>query len=293
MLKRVGVVLLLLLGIFLLVFHEPIIEFLNDVFGPKDPRPVVAKIETFSGEVDFKKPKTLSYRKVRAGTELRIQDTIVTGNDSTTIIAFNTGFRLEVDQNSIIIIEQPEAGESGELKITFLRGNFKVLDKGQAGSLILSKDNILQDPSGTVAKPLTIAAKPKLIAKPSPPPIPSPVIKSEVIEEIKTVAKPTPKPTPKAKETLPQDYIDQVIKKQTPFFNRCYSEHLRLNPNARGRISLSFTIMPNGSVENVRVLGSTLKDPKLERCTVSVIERIRFRKFDGDPSIYSYPLNFE
>ncbi len=288
MAKRLPVILLLVLALFLIVFHEDVIDWFDSMFGPPDKREVIATLEDFSGTVNYKLPKTLVYKKPKRNLGLRDQDTLVTDQDGTAIITFVSGFRLEVTPNSILVIERPQIGEDGAIRITFLRGDFRVLNQGSAGSLILSKDNVLQDPAGRPpVKPI------KITARPSPSPEPSPILKTEVIEEIKTVAKPSPRPTPKKRETLPDEYIAQIIKKQTPFFNRCYAEHLRLNPNARGRINLSFTIAPTGSVSNVRLLGSTLKDPRLEQCTMSVIERARFRKFDGDPIIMNYPINFE
>lgn len=289
MAKRLPVLIILILALLLIVFHEDVIERLDTAFGPTDKREIIATLEDYNGTVNYKLPKTLVYKKPRKELGLRDQDTLVTGEDGTAIITFASGYKLEVTPNSIIVIEKPQVGEDGAIRITFLRGDFRVLNQGSAGSLVLSKENIAQDPAGRPppSKPIRISVRP------SPSPVPSPILKTEVIDEIVTVAKPSPRPSPKKRETLPDDYIAQIIKKQTPFFNRCYAEHLRLNPNARGRINLSFTIAATGNVSNVRLLGSTLKDPRLEQCTMSVIERARFRKFDGDPIIVNYPINFE
>lgn len=291
--KRLSLGVLFILGLLLIVFHENILEFVQDIFGEKDPRPVIATLDEFSGTVNYKLPKTLVYKKVRKSLGLRDQDTLVTDSESSAIITFvESNFKLEVAANSVIVIEQPQAGEDGIIRITFLRGDFRVLNEGIAGKLIVAKDNELQDPAGRKpAPPIKVAAvKPK---EPEPTPEPAPVIKAEVIEDIKPIIKPKPEPPPKKKETLSDEYIAQIIRQQTRFFDRCYKEHLRLNPKARGRLNLSFTITSRGEVSSVRLLGSTLKDPKLEQCAMSVVERARFKKFDGDPIIVNYPINFE
>ncbi|MFK8137622.1 MAG: AgmX/PglI C-terminal domain-containing protein [Bdellovibrionales bacterium] len=95
------------------------------------------------------------------------------------------------------------------------------------------------------------------------------------------------------KEILPDSYISQTIRKQRPFLNRCYAQHLRINPNAEGRIDFNFKISPKGQVEEIRVLNSSIKDVRLLQCTMSVIERAKFRAFNGDPIIVNYPITFE
>jgi hypothetical protein len=298
MAKRSALILLLLIGLIIILFHEPIVEMIESAITPADARPVIATMEEHEGAVKFKLPKTLVYKNVKDGLGLRDQDTLVTSSDGTAVISFKSGFKLSVQPNSVIVIEQPQVGADGAIRVTFLRGDFRVLNAGAAGSLILQKDNIVQDAAGRAPPkaPVVVSMKPQALPPPPKPeiPPPAPVIKTEVIEDIKkTVEKPKPQQPRKPRDTLPDEYIAQIVKQQTPFFNRCYAEHLRLNPNARGRINLAFTIVPNGSVSSVRLLGSTLKDPRLEQCTMSVIERVRFKKYDGDPIVINYPINFE
>lgn len=266
---------------------------MDTVVAPNDPRPIIATLDESEGQVNYKLPKTLVYKKVKPELGLRNQDTLVTGADGKAVVSFTSGFKLEVAPNSVIVIEQPQAGEDGAIRVTFLRGDFKVLNTGTSGKLVLSKDNVVQDAAGRAPPktPVLVSLKPTPKVEPLPPP--QQTIKTEVIEEIKKVVE-KPKAAPKKpRETLPDEYIAKVIKEQTRFFTRCYAEHLRLNPNAKGRINLTFTIIPTGAVSSVRLLSSSLKDPRLEQCTMSAVERTRFRKFDGDPIIINYPINFE
>lgn len=331
---------LLCLGVSIIYFHEELILEWDKKFGPKDPRPVVASISKPSGKVRFKLPKTLVYKKAKDGVSLRMQDTITTDSNSQVNITFIDGLELNVGENSFIVLDTPSEGTGGGLKISFLRGNFKVLKKGRAGKNTLIKksksgklkDDIVIDPAAKASlKPIVISAKrsddfKKLLKekqqilatdldglnnKLEDPTLP--LEDAQKIDKIKAgtdtgqkleakklskkqqrekIKKVQFKPR-EEKETLPESYIVDMIKKQKPFFNRCYAQHIRLNPEAQGRIDFSFTINPKGKVIDVRILRATINDPRLQQCSMSVIERSTFRAFNGDPIVVNYPIYFE
>ena len=123
-----------------------------------------------------------------------------------------------------------------------------------------------------------------------------PKLTKELLDEKKKVLvekEKKPEKIKKARETLSDEYISQIVNSQKPFFNRCYAQHLRLNPDSRGQIHLAFTIDILGRVSTVSMIQSTLSDPQLEKCTMAVIERCKFKAFDGDPIVVNYPINFE
>jgi len=55
----------------------------------------------------------------------------------------------------------------------------------------------------------------------------------------------------------------------------CYRRALRKNPDLKGKVSIRFTINPDGSVGSVEILSSTLNSPEVERCIVSKMKRWR------------------
>ena len=57
-------ILLLSGGVATVVYHEQIIEEYDKRFGEKDDRQVVAEVLSSSGNVRYKLPKTLIYKKV-------------------------------------------------------------------------------------------------------------------------------------------------------------------------------------------------------------------------------------
>lgn len=292
----------LLLGICILYFNQSIVDMIDSILSERDNRPTVATIQFIDGNVRIKKAKTLKFKNGYLNQELKDQDTLTTDESSRAKIAFNSGdFEIQVEPNSLIVIEKPQKDSQGRIQITFLKGEFKVLKTGEAGQIIISKDKKFQDLAGrTPQDPLKIALKDPSIELPPPPPptetILAPAIQQEKLEEKKKVIvekEPEVERPKKPKETLSDDYISQIIASQKPFFERCYTQHLRLNPDSRGIIHLSFTVSPKGKVASVSLVQSTISDPQLERCTMSVIERCRFKNFDGDPIVVNYPINFE
>lgn len=337
--RSLFILFLLFCGTSLVYFHEEVIEYYDKNFGPKDERPVVAKVESPSGTVRFKLPKTLIYKKVKKGQELRLRDTITTDSDSKLKLNFVDGLELEVGENSFIVLDNNSDNKGQGLKISFLRGNFKVLKKGTAGKNTLIKkgttsikEDIVIDPAANKSfKPIVISSKQskefqklldeknQLLSRKNTPemfdeesPDADVMGKTEVDPvkiqgkdsnnvETKQLSKAEEKErikkiqfkTREEKETLPESYIVDTIQKQKPFFNRCYAQHLRLNPEAQGRIDFSFTISASGKVIDVRILRATINDPRLHQCSMSVLERSEFRAFGGDPIVVNYPIYFE
>ncbi|MEC9282409.1 MAG: AgmX/PglI C-terminal domain-containing protein, partial [Bdellovibrionota bacterium] len=317
-------ILLLAGGVATVVYHEQIIEEYDKQFGEKDDRQLVAEVLSSSGNVRYKLPKTLIYKKVRKDLGLKLRDTITTDAGANAKLRFSDGLELEIGENSFLVLDQNEESSAKGIKISFLRGNFKVLKRGKAGKTTLIKNtskvkqDIVIDPSADkTAKPIVIRSKqsegfknllaekqneaaqkqnvpeemneaPQMNEKtamvdPVAPKAVNSNLKSKELErkEKKAVIKKSVFELREEKETLPESYIVEIIKKQKPFFNRCYAQHLRLNPEAEGRIDFSFTINPKGEVIDVRVLRATINDPRLHRCSSNVIERAKFKAFNG------------
>ncbi len=288
----------LVLGLLIIVYHEAIVEKIDELISPTDTRTTIAKVETFSGKVRFKKAQSLRYKNVQKQTELKDQDTLTTDENSTAKISFVSGFEIEVQPNSLVVIETPKKDASGAIQITFLKGEFTVLKTAAAGKIIVNKNNTFQDLAGrTPQKPVQIdlTTPVELIENIKEQEVVQAPLQKQKLEEKKKIVVEEEKKAPpkKPRETLSDEYIAQIVNSQKPFFNRCYAQHLRLKPDSRGQIHLAFTIDVEGKVSSVSLVNSTMSDPALEKCTMSVLERCRFRKFDGDPIVVNYPINFE
>lgn len=53
----------------------------------------------------------------------------------------------------------------------------------------------------------------------------------------------------------------------------CYERELQRNPDLKGKISVRFTILPDGNVSNPAIISSTLENERVERCILSRISR--------------------
>lgn len=288
----------LIFGFLVIFYHEAIVEKIDEIISPADTRTTIAKIETFNGKVRFKKAQSLRYKNVQISTELKDQDTLTTDENSTAKVSFVSGFEIEVQPNSLVVIETPKKDASGAIQITFLKGEFTVLKTAAAGKIIVNKNNTFQDLAGrTPQKPVQIdlTTPIDLIENIKVQEIVQAPVQKQKLEEKKKIVVEEEKKAPpkKPRETLSDEYIAQIVNSQKPFFNRCYAQHLRLRPDSRGQIHLAFTIDIEGKVSSVSLVNSTMADPALEKCTMSVLERCRFRKFDGDPIVVNYPINFE
>lgn len=295
--KNILLVLLLLFGFSVIIYHEKIVEGIDQLLSGKDQRQTIAVIQTLDGRVRVKPANTLRYKNANVRQELKDKDTLTTDADSHVKLSFVSGFEIQVEPNSLIVIENPKQDADGRIQITFLKGEFTVLKTGSPNQVIVSKDKKFQDLAGrTPQKPVEIDLTPTNLIPDRVEDIKVPVLEAVKLDEKKKVLaekKAPPPPPKKPKETLSDDYISQVVLSQKPFFNRCYAQHLRLNPDSRGQIHLAFTINTQGRVSSVSLVQSSLSDPQLEKCTMSVVERCRFKAFDGDPIVVNYPINFE
>ncbi|HLJ38084.1 MAG TPA: AgmX/PglI C-terminal domain-containing protein [Steroidobacteraceae bacterium] len=71
-----------------------------------------------------------------------------------------------------------------------------------------------------------------------------------------------------------------------------YARALRDNAELQGKLVLEFTIAPNGTVTECRVVSSELKDPELERKIVALVRLFQFQAEDVDAVTATKPIDF-
>ncbi|HEX8825919.1 MAG TPA: AgmX/PglI C-terminal domain-containing protein [Archangium sp.] len=116
----------------------------------------------------------------------------------------------------------------------------------------------------------------------------------------KKKAEPPTRPPPPDVSRLPftPDSIREVMQYHSRDIQDCYEEMLATKGSKveEGRIQTSFTITPDGFVRNAKVVktGTTLKNPRLHECVVSVLSGIDFpRTPDGREYPIEYPFNLK
>jgi periplasmic protein TonB len=71
-----------------------------------------------------------------------------------------------------------------------------------------------------------------------------------------------------------------------------YARALRENAELQGKLVLEFTIAPNGTVTDCRVVSSELKDPELEKKIIALVRLFQFQPEDVDSVTATKPIDF-
>lgn len=87
--------------------------------------------------------------------------------------------------------------------------------------------------------------------------------------------------------------ISRVIRNALSRFKFCYEKELNANPNLQGKVAVKFTIAPTGVVAMADAVDSTIGDPRVEECVVSVMKSLQFpRPRGGGVAVVTYPFIF-
>lgn len=69
------------------------------------------------------------------------------------------------------------------------------------------------------------------------------------------------------------DEISEVVNRHSAAVQSCYQREVKRNPDLKGKIVVRFTITPEGKVNKVELISSTLNNSRVERCVISRIRR--------------------
>lgn len=91
---------------------------------------------------------------------------------------------------------------------------------------------------------------------------------------------------------LPKDVINAVVQRHRAEIRACYDAALQRNPGLRGKISIAFSIQPNGVVSYAGVKESTIGDSGLEGCITSRVRTWIFPKPEAPvvTEVTAYPF---
>lgn len=94
---------------------------------------------------------------------------------------------------------------------------------------------------------------------------------------------------------LPKDVINAVVQRHRAEIRACYDAALQRNPNLRGKVTIAFSIQPNGVVSSSTVKESSIGDRGLESCITSRVMTWVFPKPEApvvtEVSAYPFYLN--
>lgn len=99
-----------------------------------------------------------------------------------------------------------------------------------------------------------------------------------------------PETVPRHTGTLDAVAIRGVIRDALPEIRFCFEWQLNAHPDLAGRVTMDFTIQPDGTVTNAGVLEDALHDDVVTRCFTHVMSNLRFPPPEGGPVAVHYPF---
>jgi len=90
--------------------------------------------------------------------------------------------------------------------------------------------------------------------------------------------------------SLSREAIRRVVRRNLRQVRFCYEQGLQQNPSIEGRVTIAWTIDPNGRVQSSNVAGSSLGNGEVESCIANAVRRWSFPAPEGGPVGVNYPF---
>jgi len=94
--------------------------------------------------------------------------------------------------------------------------------------------------------------------------------------------------------SLDKSIIQRVIRRHRKEIRYCYEKELQKNPKLAGKIVVPFVVHATGLVAIAKIIESTMKNEKVERCIAHEVRRWKFPKITGGgQAVVNYPFVFK
>lgn len=225
----------------------------------------IGQVERSFGEVFTFRPGTELKRKVSKIEFISPLDSVETSDQSEARIALDNNGILRLLPESLVTFERLENKDGYRDVVVVQRGEIQVEDPGRDGELFVSKNG--QQVAAKQYHHLAISKEPVAAAQ----------------SQART----------DSKVGLSEDEINSLVGAQRGNFMKCYTSLLQKDPEAKGELSLNFTIENSGKVGLIEVNSSRLQNDDFRKCLSSVLSRVQFRSFSGSAISTFFPLKFE
>ncbi len=195
-------------------------------------------------------------------------DSIETQETGEIKINFLNGYVVKIRSNSLVTVEAHD--ELKETLITIARGSLVVESLGRDPQFFISKDG----------KKILASEFNKYIASLEDG---TPSLNADTTEI----------PLPQGNGELTEDEINTYMNRQKANFFKCYTQLLQSTPEAKGTVTLNFTIDRSGHVLDSQVQSNELAQADFHKCLTEVLKRVEFRSFTGQNVTAVYPVRFE
>ena len=151
---------------------------------------------------------------------------------------------------------------------------------------MLGKNSATSSSGGLKASDITVNAKGATLADHN-----SSQVESSIANiELPSAAEYHYDPTKNAKRDMQS--IRRTIERYKGAVYSQYAKALRVNPDLAGRFIFSFVILPDGSIDKLKLKSSELGDKALERKLLDKIQQINFGKEDSNATAVEYTYTF-
>lgn len=253
---------------------------------------VLGHIESSTGPVDLIRlgDTNESPQPVYNREPLFHLDQLIVNPNGEVVVDFTSGYSLKLTSNTSAILQSYRPGKKGApVLLTLTSGNYQLLSHGQQGQLFIALNNQIFVPE-LRPKPLEnqlqlTANRVHLVMAALS------TGATHLIKQKNSDANPDTVMVD-GHQTLTNNYIARTMNEQASALRHCQLDSLRDNLSSDGSLLFSITISPAGRIAHLGVLQDMVKNRELLDCTRSVIERVRFKHYDGEPMTINYPIDY-
>lgn len=271
----------------------------------------VGSVQTVTGQVESRKPKSLKFASVTSGHQLHSGEVILTQAASEAIVILEGGASLKIEAGSRLAAET-DATRAGAVVATVIEGDVQVLSPGKTGSLRLFKDGkqvAVAEMQGTtegnpVVRPPDLGTEP--VEEDTAPVVEAPLPETSApsssagsATSSSGSARSQGTPSVGDSTSITNDEIRRRLRSQSPFFQRCYLTYLNRTANSNtpsegGTVTVAFVIQPSGKVHEAKIVRTDFQDATLNNCVVETVERTSFRAFASNAvPVLEFPVTLK
>ncbi len=248
----------------------------------QQPEPInksLAIITDIEGDVLILKNKDKSRMRAFKGLHIFKFDQLLVAENSFATLSFKTGHKVIFNESSEVNFKYwDNTNNSWPLYAHLRRGSYQEVKTGKKDMLVLESKNQAQKelyknlPAQKLQNNLIAEAPPKGEVTPLAP--------SKSLLQGASL-----RPTNKEISGKVRSYLNQLQKCQLNSFGNSLQ--------AKGQMTIMFSILPAGKTEKISVLSSKVNSSQLDACVKSVFSRMKFPKFEGHSIQVNFPLKFE
>lgn len=229
--------------------------------------------------------------------EIRDGDRVQTSIQSKATLVLNSGDEFEIGSGTNIQFQLWNAKDAASpIYVNWLLGSLELSHPGVHGKCYVVKDGRLYLPGQKPtqkAMALTVLRNAPLDMHLAADPVGKQDFESDTSAASGDDSSTPPPAIAAEPETLANEYIDETVAAHQNQLQKCWLSRLKDVGATKGQIVVQFEISKRGKVKEAKIADASLNDEVLQKCVVTVFERIQFRSFKGTEISLSYPVNFE